>query len=292
MSCPTPYSRQFDCSFGGTGCSLGRVISDFADIVFGRVEMQLMKRQRIVIAFIVFVFFLSSILAVTHGNFSIRQSVATLETPPPLPTPPPSQIQVTSPLDNYTYGIYNGPENNTSDETANQATRSLILPLNITVNKETSKISYSLDGAHNITFNENTTAALTLGYGVHNLTVYASSTEGVTTESTITFTVGFIYPPINKMTMEQVQEATCYFESRGLSVQVDTVDESKWQNLGHFLYAGSVDATSKENFADAVIAHGMDTVWFRQESGIVSFYADYYNHSPLPIVYVYSATLV
>ncbi len=253
--------------------------------------MQLMKRQKIVIAFIVSALLLSSILAVTHGNFSTRQSAATLELPTPLPTPLSFQVQVIFPVDNQTYGIYNGPENITSDETAHQTTYSLILPLNITVNQETSRITYSLDGSDNIDFNENTTAALTLRYGVHNLTAYATNIEGVATESSITFTVGYDYLPINKITLEQVQEATRYFESRGLSVQVDTVDESKWQNLGHFLYAGSVDVVSKENFADVVIARGIDTIWLRQDSNYISFYANYYDNSWLPTVYEYYATL-
>jgi hypothetical protein len=67
--------------------------------------MQLMKRQKILIAFVVVALILSLILAVTYGNLSHRQSTATLEMPIPLPF----QVQVISPLDNYTYGSYNGP---------------------------------------------------------------------------------------------------------------------------------------------------------------------------------------
>src|SRR3972149_8239624 len=60
--------RRFGCSFGGTGCSLGRVISDFVDMVFERVECKMMKRQKTLTAFIVFVLLLCSILAVTYGS--------------------------------------------------------------------------------------------------------------------------------------------------------------------------------------------------------------------------------
>ncbi len=264
-----------------------------ANIVFEWIEMQLMKRQNIIIAFIVFALLLSSILAVSFGNLSYRQStanVATLE----VPTTPPSQVQVISPIDNYTFGSYNGPENISSDQAAHETTYNLILPLNITANQKTSKVTYSLDGSDNTTFNENTTASLTLSYGVHNLKVYATNNEGIASNSNITFTVGYCYPPINKITMEQVQEATRYFESKGLKVQVENIDESKWQNIWSLLYAGSVDFVSKENFADVVIAHGTDTIWFRQDSNQVSFYANVYGNSwfpALPIVYTYSATL-
>jgi hypothetical protein len=249
--------------------------------------MQLIKRQKIIIASIVFVLLLSSIFAVVYGNLSIRQSNATLETPLSVPF----QVQVTSPLDNFTYGTYNGPQNITSDEEAHETTYSLILPLNITANQETSRITYRLDGSDNITFNENTTATLSLSYGVHNLTAYAANIEGIATESNITFTVGYDYPLSTKITLEQVQEATRYFESRGLKVQAENIDQSKWQNLVYSLYAGSVDVVSKENFADIVIAHGIDTIWLYQDSNQVSFYIRVYGESWLPIFYGYSATL-
>lgn len=247
-----------------------------------------MKRQKIVIAFIIFALVLSSIFAVTCGNLSIRQSTATLETP----TPPLFRVQVISPLDNYTYGTYNGPENITSDQAAHRTTYNLILPLNITANQESLKITYSLDGSDNRTFNQNTTATLILSYGVHNLTAYATNIEGVACDSCITFAVGYGYPPINKINVGQIQETTRYFESRGLNVQVENIDKSRWQNVTYFLYAGSVNVVSRDNFADVVIAKGIDTVWLKQDSDNVSFYAKYYDNSWLPTVYVYSATLV
>ena len=253
--------------------------------------MQLMKRQKIVIAFIVFALLLSSFLAVTFGYLSDSQSIATLATVE-IPTPPLLRVQVISPLDNYTYGSYNGPENITSDQAAHRTTYNLILPLNITANKEISKITYSLDGSDNRTYNQNTTATLILSYGIHNLTAYATNIEGVACESCITFAEGYGYPYINKLNVEQIQETTRYFESRGLKVQVENIDESKWQNVIYFLYAGSVSVVSSDNFADAVIAHGIDTIWFTQDSNNVTYYANYYDNSWLPTVYEYSATLV
>ena len=98
------------------------------------------------------------------------------------------------------------------------------------------------------------------------------------------------------MTAEQVQEATGYFVSRGLKVQVEAIDVSKWQNVVNFLYSGSVDFVSKENFADVVVAHGLDTIWFTQDSGQVGFYIKVYSEGSmpglLPVYYSYSATLV
>jgi hypothetical protein len=255
--------------------------------------MQLMKRQNIIIASIVFALLLSSTLAVTFGNLNYCQSTANMVTLE-VPTTPPSQVQVISPIDNYTYGSYKGPENISSDQAAHETTYNLILPLNITANQKTSKVTYSLDGSDNTTFNENTTASLTLSYGVHNLTVYATNNEGKDSKSNVTFTVGYGYPLSTTITMEQVQEATRYFESRGLKVQVENVDENKWQNIWSLLYAGSVDVVSKENFADIIIEHGIDTIWLYRDSNHISFYFKIYGNSwlpMLPIFYAYSATL-
>lgn len=253
--------------------------------------MKLLKRQKIIIAIIVFALPFSSILALTYGNLSDHQSTATLANVE-MPTPPSFQVQVISPLDNYTYGSYNGPENITSDQSAHRTTYTLILPLNITANQEILRITFSLDRSDNRTFNQNTTASLTLSYGVHNLIAYATNMKGVTCESCITFVVGYGYPSINKITVGQIQEVTRYFQSRGLKVQAENIDESKWQNFIYFLYAGSVSVVSKDNFADAVIAHGIDTIWFTQDSNNVTWYAKYYGNSWLPTVYDYSATLV
>jgi hypothetical protein len=248
----------------------------------------MMKRQKTLTAFIIFALILSSILAVTYGSLTPPQSTATTE----MPTPLPFQVQVISPLDNYTYGTYNGPQNITSDQAAHETTYSLILPLNITANQETSRITYSLDGSDNMTFNENTPAALTLSYGVHNLIAYATNIEGIASESDITFTVGYGYPLSMKITGGQVQETTHYFESRGLKVQSENIDKSKWQNIINFLYGGSVDVISKEKFADIVIAHGIDSIWVYKDSNQISFYVKVYGESWLPIFYGYSATIV
>lgn len=259
--------------------------------------MQLRNRQKILITFVVFALLLSSILAaMTYTNLSSYQTTSTLATVA-APTPPPFQLQVASPLNNYTYGTYNGPQNITADEAAHQTTYNLIIPLTITVNQENLSITYSVDGSDNITFNENTTASLALGYGVHNLTAYATNIEGIATQSNITFTIGYAYPPINNVTIEQVQQTARYFESRGLKVQVEAIDKSKWQNIVYFLSGGSVIFVSKENFADAVIAYGIDTIWITQDPNYVGFYVKIYGpESPmpslLPIFYGYSATIV
>jgi len=253
--------------------------------------MKSINPKKIVIALTVFALLLSSIFALTYGNLSHRQSPATLANVE-MPTPPSFQIQVNSPADNYTYGNYNGPENITSDQAAHRTTYNLILPLKITANPETSSITFSLDGSNNRTFNENTTDSLTLSYGVHNLTAYATNIEGIVRESKIAFTVGYGYPLSINITIEEAQEATRYFEGRGLNVQAEAIDESKWQNVVYFLYAGSVDVVSKESFADIVIAHGIDTICFYQDTNQVSFYVRIYGNSWLPIFYAYSATLV
>ncbi len=253
--------------------------------------MPSMKRQKIVIAFILFTLLLSLIFTLTYGNLTHHQSAATLSNLQ-TPTAPSFQVQVLSPLDNYTYGSYNGPENITAEQAAHTTTYNLILPLNITANQEISRITYSLDGSDNRTFDQNTAASLTLSYGVHNLTAYATNLKGIVCKSNLTFTVGYGYPFINKITVGQIQEFTSYFESRGLKVQAENTDESKWQNIWSLLYAGSVSVVSKDNFADAVIANGIDIIWFTQDSNNVTWYAKYYGNSWLPTIYEYSATLV
>jgi len=63
------------------------------------------------------------------------------------------------------------------------------IPLNFTVNEETSKITYCLDGQENVTISGNTTLT-DLPYGLHSITVYANDTDGNTgTSETISFTI-------------------------------------------------------------------------------------------------------
>jgi hypothetical protein len=254
--------------------------------------MQLKTRQKTVIAFVIFALLFSSVLTLAYANLGMHQPAIS-----EMPTSPSFQIHVNSPLDNSTYGTYNGPQNITAEQAAHQTTYSLVLPLNITGNQKTSKIAYSLDGSDNITFTEKTTATLTLSYGVHNLTAYATNIEGIPSQSSISFTVGYDYPPINKITTGQIPEAISYFGGRGLKVQVEATDGGKWQNIGGFLSGGAVDFVSKENFADAVTARGIDTIWLNQNSSHVYFYTKVYGSESsipgvLPIFYGYSAAVV
>lgn len=248
------------------------------------------NQQKIVIAFVAFALLFSSVITLAYANLGIHQ--------PPImemPISPSFQIIVNSPLDNCTYGTYNGPQNITAEQAAHQTTYNLVLPLNITGNQKTSKIAYSLDESDNVTFTENTTVSLS--YGVHNLTAYATNTEGIPSKYSISFIVGYDYPPINRITKEQIQEAISYFESKGLKAQAEATDISKWQNIGGVLSGGSVDFVSLENFADVALAHGVDTVWLNQDSTYVYFYIKVYGAESsipgvLPIFYGYSATVV
>lgn len=63
------------------------------------------------------------------------------------------------------------------------------LPLNYTVNEQTSWIGYSLDNQPNATIKGHTTLS-ELAYGYHNLVVYANDTAGnMCSSETITFTI-------------------------------------------------------------------------------------------------------
>jgi hypothetical protein len=174
------------------------------------------------------------------------------------------------------------PEQNGAYQTTN-------VPLNITANNATARITYSLDGAENVTFNENVTETPSLTKGVHNLTVYALDNEGKVGDcKNVTFNVDIPYPPALKLTRDQVQETIAYFEARGLEVQ--TLDTSKPQNC---LYADSVNIESKEALADCAVAKGINVVYevLDSNTNYIGFNVNYYNNSPLPTVYCYSAAL-
>ena len=198
---------------------------------------------------------------ISSGNIFLANSLEQTSQSP--------QIQIFSPQQNGTYQTTN-------------------VPLNITANNATAKIAYSLDGAENVTFNENVTATPSLTKGVHNLTVYAFDNEGKVDCTKLTFNIDIPYPPDFKLTMVQVQQAIAYFEARGLEVQI--LDTSKPQNC---LYADSVYLESREALADCAIAKGINVIYevLDLNTNYVDFNVNYYNHSPLPTVYCYSATL-
>lgn len=219
-----------------------------------------MKHPKLLIVLAVIVMLSSLILAAAFNN--VFQANVSERTPQPL------QLQVFSPEENSTY------------QTAN-------VPLNITANNATTKITYSLDGAENVTLNESTIVTPSLTYGVHNITVYGFDSEGKVADSkNVTFTVGLPYPPTLKLTQQEVQETISYLEARGLKVQV--LDESKPQNC---LNAGAVYVQSKEDLANFAIANRITVIYEVVDSNYVGFCANFYNNSPLPIVYTYSATV-
>lgn len=225
-----------------------------------------MKHSKFLIFVVLFAMLTSLFLAAAYNDFSTNDfQVNSLER---IPLPP--QLQIFSPEENGTYQTTN-------------------VPLNITANNATAKITYSLDGGENITLNESTNTSLLLSYGVHNITVYGFDSEGkVGDYKNITFTLVYPYAPTLKLTMLQVQETIDYFEAMGLKVQV--LDTNKPQNC---LYADSVDVESKEDLTNYAIAKGINVIYEVLDLKInyVGFCANYYNNSPLPTVYNYSATL-
>lgn len=182
------------------------------------------------------------------------------------------QIQIFSPQQNATYN-----------------TTKVRVPLNITANSATAKITYSLDDGKNITLTETNTTLPRLTYGVHSITVYGFDSEGKVGDiKVITFTLVYPWAPPLKLTMQQVQETINYFEARGLKVQV--LDTSKPQNC---LYADSIDVESKEALVDCAISRGITVIYevLDLNTNYVAFCANYYDIPTLPTVYKYSATL-
>lgn len=71
----------------------------------------------------------------------------------------------------------------------NKTYESLDVPLNFTVDKSVSQITYSLDGQKNVTVARNITLT-SLSQGEHNITVYATNSAGsIGASETINFTV-------------------------------------------------------------------------------------------------------
>jgi len=244
--------------------------------------MKLVKRQKIVIAFVVVALLLGSILAVTYGNLSPRQSIATFSQLP--------QLQVFSPQENGTY------------ETVN-------VPLNITANNATAKITYSLDGAENATLNENVTATPSLTKGIHDLAVYALDNEGKVGDcKNVTFNVDIPYPPTLKLNQQELQSTINYFKSQGLTIQVYDADDfpppsGTSVRLSIWFPTSVVHLGSKEELATFATQHGVSeliefisnydltTKSFSTDPTYVSFNAPVYNNSWLPVMYSFSATL-
>jgi hypothetical protein len=68
------------------------------------------------------------------------------------------------------------------------------IPLDFTVNKPTSQITYSLNGEANITISGNTTLS-NLTYRTHNITFYATDLAGnIGASETVSFTVSELFP--------------------------------------------------------------------------------------------------
>lgn len=224
-----------------------------------------MKYSKSLIVLVLVGILSSLILAGCYNLFNgFAQHARASESTPELP-----QLQILSPQENGTYQAVN-------------------VPINITANAPISKITYSLDGAENVTY-QNVTAPPSLTKGVHNLAVYAFDDQGkVGASKNITFNIDLPYPPSLKLTMREVQETINYLENRGLKVQV--LDTSKPQNN---LYAEAVYVESKEDLANYAIAKGINVIYEVLELNVnyVAFCANYYDNSPLPIAYTYSATL-
>jgi hypothetical protein len=106
-----------------------------------------------------------------------------------------SQYEIS--YDNYVGSVYSTvsfnidsiPPNITILSPEAKTYNSSVVPMNFTVNKTTSQISYSLDGQQNITTTGNMTLT-GLSNGLHNVTVYATDEAGnVGASQTINFTI-------------------------------------------------------------------------------------------------------
>jgi len=229
--------------------------------------MQIMKHQKFLLFIIAIVLLSCLVVAVSYNQLPLQASES--DTVPQVP-----QLQVFSPQQNGTYQIVN-------------------VPLNISANNATARITYSLDGADNATLYGNVTATPSLTKGVHNLTVYALDNEGKVGDfKNVTFNVDIPYPPNTNLTPQQLQETITYFKSRGFSLEVYTDDNSSWRTISVWLNMGVVHLENKEALATFAIEHNISELKVYIDSTYVSFNAYVYNNSPLPIIYTFSTTMV
>jgi hypothetical protein len=166
-------------------------------------------------------------------------------------------LQIHSPQNNATYHTY-------------------LIPLNITGNNPTVKITYSLDGTENITYTK-TTETLNRHQVCeieHQLSVYAFDVDGNLVDyQTLNFT---ITGP--QMTQQESQETFSYFESQGLSFEPDY-----W-----WLIEGYVNFERKEDFVAFVKERGITAVKVKNDDpAFVSFYVYVEGRQPvLPDTFV------
>jgi hypothetical protein len=226
-----------------------------------------MMKQRKFLFFLIAIALLST-LVVAASSYQLSLQASESDTIPQVP-----QLQVFSPQENVTYQTVN-------------------VPLNVTANNVTARVTYSLDGAENATLDGNVTATHSLTKGVHNLTVYALDNEGKVGDwKNVTFNVEIPYPPNTNLTPQQLQETINYFKSNGFSLEVYTKDNSSWRTIPDWLNGGVVHFENKEALATFAIEHNISELKVYIDSTYASFNAYVYNNSPLPVIYSYSATI-
>lgn len=245
--------------------------------------------KKIVLVLVVIV--LSLILV---GSYSIVNNLSTPDAPIEN-IPPGPQIQVLSPQENTTY--------NTGD-----------IPLNITANNVTAKITYFLevdgnhtyisdnsyiklnmygirvwDGDFNITYTESTEFHNLYG-GVHTLTVYAFDADGNVGDcQIITFSVVYPVPPEITLTRQELQSTISYFKSQGLTIVPPDPKAT------YLLHGPIVNFENAKEFALAVRANNRITEVIEFDyPEHVSFCAYFYtpDHQFLPVVYSFGVTIV
>jgi hypothetical protein len=222
--------------------------------------VQKLKHPKLLPFFIVIALLSSLVVAISYNQLSLQASESQK-----MP-----QLQVFSPRENGTYQTVN-------------------IPVNVTANNATARITYSLDGTENVTLNGNVTTIPSLIKGVHNLTVYALDSEGKVGDCrNLAFNVDIPYPPTLKLTQQELQSTISYFKSQGLTIEVFDADGNEpqvWLNMG------IVGLGSKEELATFATTKGIKIIKEFIDPTYVSFCVYVYNNSPLPTIYSFSATI-
>ena len=206
-------------------------------------------------------------------------------------TPKEPQIQILSPQNNTTYQTHKVTLNITTSDTVTKVTYFLELDNEYTYDlinytespKMTLYETNTLKEDSNVTYTEPTELSR-LYNGAQVLYVYALDVDGNIVEcQNITFTISSEIPN-GYITHKEYQEIIRYFESEGLTI----VPYHKYVCP---LHDGSVSVESAEEFASAMKANGVSTIFKWGNSPELGFRGDVYK-SFLPTVYWFTVAII
>jgi len=205
------------------------------------------------------------------------------------PMPEGPQIQILSPQENTTYQVRNIPLNITANNATTKITYFIEVDGDHTYVDTWSDAKYNIDGIRvwdgdlNGTYTE--PREFNCFQGVHTLYVYAFDEEGNVGDcQIITFTVAVPVPPEITMNRQKLQAAISYFESEGLTIEPPN------PKAAYLIHGTVVNFESAAEFAASVKANGILTIVKFDEAPYVSFCG--FGSEILPTVYCFKVVII